>query len=243
MPSPAHRIYLPDAPVSTGDCFDVQGPEAHHAVRVKRLRIGELVEILSGTGMAALAEVVEIESKSKGRTTLRLRVESVEHLPSVHPRVIVRCPAPKGDALETMIDQLSQVGAEAWSHLRTTRSEREPRNIDRVERTAIESLKQCGRAHTMRIEPPSDLVTLLAHHAPGRLVADATGSAELPPIGDSVELLVGPEGGWSPEERLAFADAGTPLIRFGPHVLRIETAAVVGVACILHQAQKSGGLI
>lgn len=243
MPSPTHRIYLPDAPVSTGDCFDIQGPEAHHAVRVKRLRIGERVQLLSGTGTVALAEVLGVEPKSKDRTTLRLRVESVEHLDPVRPRVIVRCPAPKGDALETMIDQLSQVGTNAWSHLRTARSEREPRNLDRLERAAVESLKQCGRAHLMRIEPPSDLVSLLAHHAPRRLVADATGSAELPPIGDTVELLVGPEGGWSPEERQAFTDAGTPLIRFGPHVLRIETAAVVGAACILHQAQKSGGLL
>jgi 16S rRNA (uracil1498-N3)-methyltransferase len=69
------------------------------------------------------------------------------------------------------------------------------------------------------------------------VVADAAGDPGEPCERDTA-LFIGPEGGWSEAERALFAARGLPLVRFGPHVMRIETAAVVGAAMI-HPARSN----
>ena len=53
-----------------------------------------------------------------------------------------------------------------------------------------------------------------------------------------VRLLIGPEGGWTAEEIEKAASAGVRRARFGPHVMRIETAAAVAVGIVLHEAAR-----
>ena len=151
------------------------------------------------------------------------------------PRVHVHSATPKGGRVDEMIDALSQVGAAAWSPLRTARGVVDPRDtkMERLERIAIEASKQCGRAWKLELGAAKSLDDVL--HLGGRvLVADASGQ-EYEDRGrtDEIHLLVGPEGGWTVEEIEAMRRAGTAVVRFGPHVMRIETAAVVGVGVIL----------
>lgn len=232
MPPVAHRLYDPDLSAAAPAQRTLSGPEAHHAARVKRLRVGEPVEVLNGRGLRAAGTVLDINLVRRHDPTITISIEAVSAHAPVSPALAICSPAPKGDALETMIDQLSQVGAASWQLLRSDRSEREPRSIDRLERAAIESAKQCGRAHFLRIEPPIDLPQIL-HAPPSNIfIADASGSP-CPAILGHATLLIGPEGGWSEAERAAFIAAGIPRIRFGPHIMRIETAAVAAAAAIL----------
>jgi 16S rRNA (uracil1498-N3)-methyltransferase len=240
MSAIAHRLYEPQTPLELGAAIVLEGPEAHHAVRVKRLRTGEPVEILSGRGDVARARVEFVDPLPRGNSRIGVVIDSVAYLEPVLPAITVCCPAPKGDALESMIDQLSQCGARAWRHLRTDRTEREPRTLDRAERASIESMKQCGRAHAMHIAPPVDLDQAIQGDGAIVWAADASGGPLPERLADALTLLVGPEGGWSQRERDAFEAAKIPLARFGPHVLRIETAAIVGVACMLHQSLFPG---
>ncbi len=134
-----------------------------------------------------------------------------------------------------MIDQLSQLGAAAWRPLLTARGERTDFRTDRLERIAEEAAKQCGRAWTLEIGPPLPIAEALA--LPGALLADAAGRPASPLLGEAAALLVGPEGGFTPEEIAAADAAGVPRLRLGAHILRIETAAAAGAAALLAGAR------
>ncbi|KAA0217298.1 MAG: 16S rRNA (uracil(1498)-N(3))-methyltransferase [Leptolyngbya sp. PLA3] len=227
-----HCIYTPDADFNGEPRITVSGEEAHHAARVKRLAPGQRVGLIDGRGGRAVGVVLRAQTRGKS-PWLEVEIAEVQRVEPVRPRVCVRSPAPKGEALEWMIDQLSQVGAGAWGLLRTEHAEREPRRLDRLARTVIESAKQCGRAHLMQLLAPVSLDEAVSAGGPV-CVADAGGkSVDQAPHAEDITLLVGPEGGWSRRERAVFAERGIPIVGLGPHVFRIETAAVVGASGML----------
>ena len=235
---PTHRVYFSDLlGVTPGSVLRVEGEEANHAARVKRVRPGEPVEVFDGRGLVARAVVLRAESGK--RALLELEVGDHRTVAPVRPRVEVWCPPPKGDRLETMIDQLSQVGAAAWRPMATERSERDSFRADRLARAAVESAKQCGRAWLLEIGGPVGLET--AFEDPRVVVCDARGDPFGPgDAGTDTVLLTGPEGGWTARELERARAAGRPLVRFGAHAMRIETAAVASAACLLARSTTGG---
>ncbi len=240
---PAHRFSLPGwtGPDPADPIVAIEGEEARHAARVKRLEPGEPVEVLSGEGLVGIGEVAGIERVAKGAWRLLVRVERTEAHEPVRPMIEVCCAPPKGARFEEMVDQLSQVGAASWRALDCTRAgEKPPREgkLDRARRVAMEAAKQCGRAWTLRIDEPLRWREALAGEDGLRIVAaDASGEGVRTLEGlrgaERVRLLVGPEGGWTPDELDEIRRAGAGVVRFGPHIMRIETAAVVGCSGIL----------
>jgi 16S rRNA (uracil1498-N3)-methyltransferase len=240
-----HRVYLPDCDHTPGSIVEITGPEAFHAARAKRMGVGDELELFNGRGRRVVGIVREVRklpgSQGRSEWALRVDVERATEEPPIHPRVTVLASTPKGPRLEEMVDQLSQVGAARWAPLTTTRTVVSPGTgkILKAERVAIESAKQCGRAWTMEIGAPVPLADALAGEhtgcAPkGRLVlADASGGPFEASDAEDITLLVGPEGGFSADEIQAAREAGAVVCRFGPHVLRVETAAVVAAAVIL----------
>lgn len=226
---PAHRIYFSDLAALAGPGpVSVDGPEAHHAANAKRLRIGEPVELFDGRGTTAPALVTAVRTGK--RAALDLDAGPPTRVPSLSPRVEVWCPPPKGDRLETMFDQLSQLGVSAWRPLRTARAERDAFRTDKLERAAIESAKQCGRAWLLEVGGWAEFASAIFDDRVR--IADATGQPAGPATADTV-LLFGPEGGWTRDEIDQARATGRTVVRFGPHVMRIETAAVAGAACLL----------
>lgn len=214
------------------------GDEAHHAAAVKRVRPGEDVELLDGRGGVAAARVERIEPGSKRMpAALAVEIRSVRVVAPVDPQVHVYAPAPKGDRLSWMVEQLTQAGAASWTPLRTARSISEPgaARRDRLERIAAESLKQCGRAWAMPIAEECDLAGAISRQDQGPLVyGDAAGgAASATSFGNSARLVIGPEGGFTADEVASLLAAGAAPARFGPHIMRIETAAVAGVVMLL----------
>lgn len=234
----AHRILIDDLPPAGGPGVDiiVDGDEARHALRVKRLNEGERVELFDGRGRVARGVVAR---RDRHALTVEL-LGAVDEVSEVSPRVEVWCPMPGVDRAGAMVEQLSQCGAAAWVPMRTGRAQRDPSasQLEKFRRVARESAKQCGRAWVMDVELPRSLDEALEVGGDIRLVAmDATGSA---PVGmewgPTVRVLVGPEGGWTDAERAGLA--GATMLRAGPHVLRLETAAVVGAAMVLAQEAR-----
>lgn len=243
-----HRVLIDSSP-EIGQRLDIAGEEARHAVRVKRLEPGETLELLDGRGLVARATVepggrdpgrAGSKAGPKGEWTLTVRVDHVMRHPRTSPQVHILSAAPKGDRLDEMIDGLSQVGAASWSPLECIRAVAEPRphRLERLERIAREAAKQCGRAWALDLLPAASLPAALARPAPV-LMADAAGEPLAPSHLSSaadVTLLIGPEGGWDPREVEQARAAGASLVRFGPHIMRIEQAAIVGAALALHLA-------
>lgn len=233
----AHRVYFSDLNgVGPGSVLSIGGEEANHAARVKRVRPGEAVGLFDGRGLVAFGSVVRAESGK--RALLEISVEGVERWAPVAPRVEVWCPPPKGDRLDTMIEQLSQLGVGAWRPLRTARSERDAFRMDKLERVAVESAKQCGRAWLLEVGDWASFEHAIAD--PRAVLADASGEPGHATDAGTV-LLLGPEGGWTAGELEQARGAGRSVVRFGPHVMRIETAAVGGAACLLSDAIQTKG--
>lgn len=235
-----HRVHVPDAPLEPGAAAVVEGEEAQHAVRVKRLGEGDPLELIDGRGRLALARVESLEKLGKKQGwSLRARVESVRLEPRPEPAVRVRSSTPKGPRLEQLIDQLAQVGAASWGPLITRRTVVDPREgkLARLERVAAEASKQCGRAWHLEIEPALGLDEAL--RSGGRLfVADASGEDAIEPGEGPATVLVGPEGGFEAWELDRARAAGARVVRLGPHAMRIETAAVVAAAAVLRAAPR-----
>lgn len=231
----SHRIHL-DSVVSGP--VTVIGDEAHHALRVKRLEKGDRVEVLDGRGKVGVA-IVSGSAKSRvGEWEMLLEIGEVCEVSRVVPHVEVCSGVPKGPRVEDLIDQLSQVGVAVWRPLVCERTVVEPREgkIERLRRAASEAAKQCGRAWLMEIGEAIQFHEAIRGAAGARvIVADGSGEVlERRAAGETrVRLVVGPEGGLSAGELSRARGAGAEVCRFGVHVMRTETAAVVGAGILL----------
>jgi len=237
-----HRLYSPDLrSLAAQGCgvLTITGDEAHHAVKVKRLEVGDDVGVIDTLGCVGEG-VVETITKPRGEFAIGVRVERVEIAPRTAPRVEVWAAPPKGDRLEQMIDQLSQIGAAAYMPLATARGVVDPREgkLARLQRVALESAKQSGRAWAIEIGAGGDVAAACLPGVDTRVVvADVSGARYQRAGANNIRVLVGPEGGWTSEELDAARREGAVLANFGPCVQRIETAAVSAAAVILNLEQ------
>lgn len=232
-----HVIFLEHGP-GTDETLHICGDEAHHALRVRRLGVGDRLGLRDGMGLVGEGTIIGAEKRG-GEWTMQVRVEESRRETPARPALHVLAAPPKGERLAEMIDGLSQVGAASWGPLRTARTVVDPREgkLERLARVARESLKQCGRAWTLAITPGAGVEALPAR---GVIVADGSGEPYTPCGDDEVTLLIGPEGGFTPEELARLRGAGARMASFGRHVLRTEVAAVVAAGIIMHQERGAG---
>jgi 16S rRNA (uracil1498-N3)-methyltransferase len=244
-----HRVHL-DAIPPVGDTAVIEGDEAKHAARVKRLEPGHHLQLLDGRGSVARGVVLAptdlpapVAARRKHEWLLPVRVEHIEHAEPVRPRLHLYTATPKGARLDDMIDALSQTGAASWSPLETRHCVVDPRDtkLTRVQRVAVEASKQCGRPWVLDVGAKASLPRALDAGVTPVVLADATGTPYRPTGAAELRLLIGPEGGWTREELAMARDTGARIHAFGPHVMRIETAAVVASAVIL-AAESMGGV-
>ena len=235
-----HRVYFPDLTDNSAGLITITGDEAHHALRVRRLVAGDPVEVLDGEGLVAHTRV-QATAKTRDGWSMDLAVDRLEPVPPTMPSVSIASATPKGARIEDVIDGLSQVGATEWRPIVTRRTVVDPREgkLDRLERVAIEAMKQCGRAWKLNIASTHTFKQIV--NSVGRVIlADASGGPYEPSGADFVTVLIGPEGGWEQGE-IDFAlnaGLGVKVARFGPHIMRTEVAAVVA-ACHVLTAEQS----
>jgi 16S rRNA (uracil1498-N3)-methyltransferase len=234
-----HRVLFSDlSGCRCPELITIEGSEAQHLARVKRARVGELVGVLDGRGAMGLGEIAEVTG-SKQRPMVAILLDRIEMIAPVEPHIEVCSAIPKGDRLDRMIDQLTQIGVESWRPLICDRSERDPDSIrtDRIERIINESCKQCIRARSLLVQPPMTFAEALAYDDGTTIICDGSGESTITPSVDRrSRLLIGPEGGWSESEREAMHDSDAKVCRIGVHTLRLESAAVVAASIALSNA-------
>lgn len=231
-----HRAFVETRLSASLTTIDVAGDEAAHTLLVKRFDVGDRLEVLDGHGGIADATIAAA-GKIKRDPFMTLDLRNIRTVAREEPIIEVCSAVPKGDRAAQLIDQLAQIGAASWRALETDHgvAEAGSHKLDRFTRIAREASKQCGRAWLLRIDEPIGLDAALARSTGVRvLVADATGTKpSRAGQGVTTRLLIGPEGGWSDRERAAFARAGAAGVCAGPHVMRIETAAVAAVVGLM----------
>ena len=224
----SERFFITTQPA--GDRAVLEGDEARHLTRVLRAKVGDTVSLFDGRGREWPARVAAI---GRDRVELDAGQPTVDPLPACIP-VTLAVALPKGDRQKWMVEKLAELGAARLIPLETTRgvAEATASAQARLERGVIEACKQCGRNTLMEIaagrpldrllaEVPVGACVVIAHPGGKPLSADIVPSTAMEIIG-----LVGPEGGFTDEE-LCIADrAGVIRISLGPHILRVETAAI-----------------
>ncbi|HEX6871119.1 MAG TPA: 16S rRNA (uracil(1498)-N(3))-methyltransferase [Micromonosporaceae bacterium] len=222
-----------------GGQFTLGGPEGHHAATVQRVRPGEVVLLSDGRGGLATAVV---RSVSRGR--VELRIEQIRVEPAPAPRMVVAQGIAKGERGELAVQAMTEVGVDAivpWAASRSVaqwRGERGERSWQRWQATAREAAKQARRAWLPEVTEPESTNRLSARiaNSGGAFVlheeaSDRLSSVVLPDAAELV-LVVGPEGGITPEELAVFTAAGARPVRLGPGVLRTSTAGVAALALL-----------
>lgn len=234
----SNRFYHPELP--TEGRFRLDADESKHLLRVSRREVGDRVEVFDGRGVSIVARVV-----AGGKSAAELEIEGPPILePPPACEIEIAAAAPKGDRFDWLVEKTVELGAVRLVPLITERSVVDPRGskLDRLRRTIIEASKQSGRSRLMELSSPTNLRSYLETGGGARLVADPKGASPSawPRIdrGATVRLVVGPEGGLTDAEIAAAESLGWTLVRLGPHILRVETAALAGVTAI--QARVGG---
>ncbi|GEB51168.1 16S rRNA (uracil(1498)-N(3))-methyltransferase [Streptomyces cacaoi] len=241
-------VFLADAALLRTGTVVLDGPEGRHAVSVRRLGPGEEVVLTDGAGTGAFGSVVAAHGKDR----LEVEVAEVRTEPEPGVRVTVVQALPKGDRGELAVEMMTETGVDAvvpWQAARAItrwKAERGEKALAKWRATAREAGKQARRLRFPRVSEPAsgkEVAALLAGadfagvlHEEG---SEPLATAQLPAEG-SVVLVVGPEGGVSPEELALFEEAGARPYRLGPSVLRTSTAGTAALSVLLARSGRWG---
>lgn len=225
-----------------GVLVSLEGDEARHLARVRRIAVGETVELFNGRGFATQAEVLAV-----GRQGVRLRPSGPLLPDRVAPVDLTLATAvPKGERFDWLIEKATELGVARLIPIVTERSVVDPRpaKLDRLRRAVIEACKQCGRNRLMTIEQTRPWDDLLRAASGGiRYLSHPHGLAfpawPCPPRGGAAWMAIGPEGGFTEPEVVRAREAGWVSVGLGSSLLRIETASVVGCARVLAMGESN----
>lgn len=238
-------FWLADLDTRVGEQVTLEGPEGRHAAVVRRIGADESVELTDGRGRRATC-VVDAVTKAG----LILTVGELIDEPLVGPHLTVVQAIPKGDRAELSVEVLTEIGVDRivpWAASRSIgqwRGERGAKALAKWRNAAREAAKQSRRSHFPDVTDAVDLAGLieLVGESALSVVLHEEGTEPFPALRldgvDSIVLIVGPEGGVSPEEITTLAAAGAHVCLLGPTVLRTSTAGVVGAAALLSRTPR-----
>lgn len=226
---------LDDEP-KVGSTVTISGEEGRHAAIVRRIEVGEKVLVSDGAGHGVRGEVTRVD-----RSGIDVRVTEVITVSAPARRIVAVQALAKGDRSELAVEMLTELGVEEIVPWEASRSivkwapDRVERALRRWRSTAREAAKQARRFRVPVVSLPMTTRQLVARIPTTRLTLvlheEATqplSAVELPSSGDLM-IVVGPEGGISPDETAAFTAVGAQFVRISDGVLRTSTAGAVAV--------------
>lgn len=230
-PRSAPRLFLPD-PIEHGAVITLDGQQAHYLLRVMRVRAGDTVILCDDATGEWAAQVDAVEKR-------RINLAPVEHLkPRETPPDLWLCPALlKKDRFDQTLEKATELGVAEIHPLVLRRCVADSLNLDRARVLVTEAAEQCARTALPRLLPATALSERLRNWPTDRTIFYADeegGQAASVTFGNHTgpaAILIGPEGGFDPDERMTLRDhPNAHAISLGPRILRAETAALTAVA-------------
>jgi 16S rRNA (uracil1498-N3)-methyltransferase len=219
----------------------VAAGQAHHVIHVLRLQVGAPLTLFDGRGVEFLALIKRID-KSGITLTVTGRQETSRESP-LH--ITLAQGISSGERMDYTVQKCVELGVAAIQPLQTKRSvvrlsgERAERRVAHWQSVTAAACEQCGRNCLPAVLPVQALMPWLGEPPPAdglRFLLSphisTTRLRDLKRPAAGITLLVGPEGGWNPEETQAAMSAGFAPLTLGPRVLRTETAAVAALAAM-----------
>ena len=225
------RLFVARA-LGEGLDLDLDARQANYLGNVLRLGTGAELLVFDGVSGEWLARIAET-----GKKRMILVVESMTREPESIPDVWLAFAPVKRSQTDWLVEKATELGAARLIPVMTQRTIAERVRLDRLESIAIEAAEQCGRTRVPQIAEPLPLRRLIDELDPSRHLyfADENGGD---PLAATVSegpaaILVGPEGGFTDEERALIRGAGAAAISLGPRILRAETAALAALAAFM----------
>ncbi len=230
------RIYTPQT-LTPGAQLTIAGQSAHHVIHVLRLRAGAPVRIFDGNGNEHNATLIEIK-----RSEVILETgQPIISIPESLLQVTLLQGITRNDRMDLILQKAVELGIQKFQPLWMQRSQSRLKN-DRLEKRInhwqgiiTSACEQCGRATMPELEPPAGFAEWLdtTKYSGIYLMLQPDSETSLcnieKPEGN-IHILVGPEGGLSPDEQALARNAKFQGIRLGPRILRTETAALAALA-------------
>ena len=223
------RLHIPQ-PLSAGAALAPTLDQSRYLTQVMRLKAGDNLLVFNGTDGEWRVTVADVLKKG---VVLRAeeQVRSQIHGPDLELIVAVV----KKARVETIVEKAAELGAARVRLVITQRTNADRLRLDRLDAIAEEAAEQTGRLDVPPVDDPVKLETILDGWDGSRrlMFCDETGGA---PVASAVTdrgpwaILIGPEGGFSPEERDRLrALPFTTAVSLGPRILRADTAAIAAM--------------
>lgn len=238
------RFYVEPESVA-GDTVTVTGSEYNHIVNVMRQKVGDSVVLCTGDGVDLYATLTAVE-----RSAVCFRIE--EQLPNPNEAQIeltAFLAALKGDKLEYSVQKVSELGAAAVVPFYSRYTVAKNVKVDRLQKIAVESAKQCQRSRILKVHEALtlpciletfnqfDVVLFACEFERERDIKSVLNGLKRP---ERIAVVVGSEGGFSEEEYEKIVQAGAIPVSLGGRILRAETAAVTMASIVMYHFDQMG---
>ena len=226
----------------------VVGGDAYHIARSLRMAVGDEITLADGSGKEYLCRLTKIRDEECTAEIITEKASTSES----PAEITLYMAYPKSDKLELIIQKSVELGAarivpfESSRCIKRPKAEKIEKQTARLQRIAEEAAKQCGRARLPIVTEPIGFKKMLEEAKTAELSLfcyEGQGTKSLKSIlgTDSVpktiSVIVGSEGGFSPEEAEAAETAGLTPVNLGPRILRCETAPMYALSAISYQIE------
>lgn len=233
------RVFV-EADLAAGREFPLPESAAVHLGRVLRLAVGDHCVLFNGDGHDYAARIVVL-----GKRELRVAIDNAVAVARESPLSITLLQGiARGEKMDLILQKATELGVAAIAPLWSRRSEvkldeaRAAKRLAHWRGVVTAACEQSGRAHVPEVAAPVPLASALAAlpAAGQKLILDPDGELRLGTLAlapaTQLVLAIGPEGGWSPEDREQLRGAGFAGLRLGPRILRTETAGLAAIAVL-----------
>ena len=233
------RVHV-SMPLAAGSEVELPENAANHLARVLRLGVGDACVLFNGDGNDHPARLVEV-----GKRTVRVAVGDGIAIDNESPLQLTLLQGiARGDKMDLILQKATELGVAAVHPLYSQRSEvkldgaRADKRLSHWRGVVVSACEQSGRSRVPVVAVPVPLAQALAALADGgpRLLLDPDANVSLRGLRldprQPVQLAVGPEGGWSGQDREQLHAAGFNGLRLGPRVLRTETAGIAAISAL-----------
>ncbi len=226
-PTSLPRLFV-DAPLGDGATLSLDSAPAHYLVSVLRLGPGAQVKLFDDRSGEWLGEIVDAGRK---QVSLRL-ISKLREREAVPDLWLLFAPIKRG-RIDWLVEKATELGVARLVPVITRRTIVDRLNLDRLRAHMIEAAEQCDRTALPLLSEPQKLAPLLAGWPNDRTLyfADERGGERFDAKAAPAALLIGPEGGFTDEERAAIrAVPQAQPISLGPRILRADTAALAAIS-------------
>lgn len=231
----------------TNKHFVIKGDEAHHLIRVLRVRIGQEMNLFDGTSKLYAGKVEEIGKDEVSGTIFASRAGFAPKISLTLYQAI-----PKGERFDWLVEKGAELGVKKIVPLYTERSVSKnvsESKISRWQRLSLAASEQCGRSDVMEVSKPIaflEAVKTVPENSLAVIPWESESAMTIPAVAQKkgkfseAHIFVGPEGGFTGREIDSAVSKGIVTVTLGQRILRAETAGLLAAILVLNLAGEYG---